>query len=74
MRDADVLSFEVKAAQSRSLRHPDSGEADAASAVDVDRLPANPRTVSRRKRAASEKEAIVWSDECLWWKDFVYDG
>ena len=59
MRDADVLSFEVKAAQSRSLHHPDSGEADAASAVDVDRLPANPRTVRRRKRAASEKEAIM---------------
>eukprot|EP00985_Skeletonema_marinoi_P003232 scaffold1348_cov142-Skeletonema_marinoi.AAC.8 len=38
---------------------PDSGEADAASAVDVDRLPANPRTVSRRKRAAPAKEAIM---------------
>jgi hypothetical protein len=63
MRDADEDSFEVKAAQSRSLRHP------AASAVD--RLPAMPRTVSRRKRAASEKEAIVWSVECLRWKDFV---
>ena len=57
MRDADEESFEVRAAQSRSLRHPDTGEADAASAVDG--LPAIHRTVSRRKCAASEKEAIV---------------
>jgi len=34
MRDADEENFEVKAAQSRSLRHPDTGETDAASAVD----------------------------------------
>ena len=59
MRDADGESFEVKAAQLRSLRHPDTGEADAASAVD--RLPAIPRTASWRKRAASEKEAIASS-------------
>jgi len=61
MRDADELSFEVKAAQSRSLRHPDTdtGEADSASAVDVDGLPANPRTVSRRKRAALAREAMM---------------
>jgi len=64
MRDADEESFEVKAAQSRSLRHPDAGEADAASAVVG--LPVNPRTESRRKRAAPEKEVMVIECECLW--------
>ena len=53
MRDADEESFEVKAAQSRSLRHPDTGEADAASAVDG--LPVIPTAASRRKRAATAK-------------------
>jgi len=59
MREADELSLEVKAVQSRSLRHPDTdtGAADAAELVDG--LPVNPRTVSRRKRAAPAKEAMV---------------
>ena len=48
MRDADEESFEVKAAQSRSLRHPDIASA-------VDGLPVIPTAVSRRKRAATAK-------------------